>query len=100
MQLAIVASAWDLVEDLGMSPREWLQSELPLLDQFLTTNTRTVNWEIYGVSAQGGRFPKDAEKLRRTSRPTQRIKVVGPAGESHDITQPIYWAMLGEPSVL
>lgn len=97
VQLAVVASAWDLAEDLHTNPRQWLEDELPLLHQFLKNNTQQLNWEAYGVSAQGGEIPKDVKKLRGFSNPTERIKVVGPNGESHDITEPIQWSMFGEP---
>ena len=55
-RLAIIVSAWDLVAHLWGSAREWISHELPLLHEFLDSNEDEFQVEVYGVSAQGGRY--------------------------------------------
>lgn len=54
-RLAVVLSAFDIVGE-GITPKEFITSQLPLLDQFLASNSALFNTRIYGVSAQGGRY--------------------------------------------
>jgi hypothetical protein len=52
--IAVVVSAWDSVADLGLAPADWLQWQLPLLAQWLTSHKPTLTQRTFGVSAQGG----------------------------------------------
>jgi hypothetical protein len=70
-RLAVVVSAWDLVVQFA-SPEDWISKHLPLLDQFLASNSEAFDVSFYGVSAQGGRYAsslltsgdfKDVEKF-------------------------------------
>jgi len=55
-RVAIVVSAWDLLATLHLTPKNWLSSQLPLLQQFLDCNKNLFEVAFYGVSAQGGRY--------------------------------------------
>lgn len=95
--IAIVISAWDRVCDvmrvLGEpSPSEWLGKHLPLLNQFLVSNFERLNYEVFGISAQGGDYKKDSEKLHGEA--SRRIQVVTKMGDNrNDISSPIKWIM-------
>lgn len=103
-RLAVIVSAWDRVEEPQITPAEWLKKRLPLLSQFLRTNTATFECEFFGVSAQGGVYvnplreekpsePPAKEPLSTIS-PVERIKVVGgTVDDPHDITAPLKWLM-------
>ncbi len=90
-RLAVVVSAWDVVNDAALSPDAWLARELPFLHQFLNANPESFLSRVYGVSAQGGDVTGErrAELLRRT--PSERIVCIGPATDAHDITTPLVW---------
>lgn len=51
-RLTIALTCWDEVKD-EISPKAFLEKSLPLLNQFLTTNWSTGDFQIMGVSAQG-----------------------------------------------
>lgn len=92
IRLAVVVSAWDCIGG-ETSPRDWIRERLPLLWQYLNTNSETFSPEFYGISAQGGGL-EEADELRRKIRPSDRIRVVKhDLSESHDITTPIRWIM-------
>ena len=102
-KLAIMFSAWDKAEDEGLSPHDFLAEKLPLLTQYLTSNSDDWSWQVYGVSAQGGDYDNtddgsrpsdDAERLRGLDSPSLRIKLVKKDQESsNDITEPLAWLM-------
>jgi Double-GTPase 1 len=87
--VAVVISAWDLVEPTKLSPRDWLTRYSPLLFQFLVASIGA--YEVFGVSAQGGDLANDSERLLDTTEPLSKVRVITPLGTSHDITQPIRW---------
>jgi hypothetical protein len=93
-KLAIVVSAWDEVAASKLSPYVWVQQQLPLLPQYLSSHTDKFTVSYYGVSAQGGKYDgKDLDALQ-AKRPTERIQVVGEGIENpHDITEPLLWLM-------
>jgi len=97
LPIAIVISAWDRVLDvmraLGEpSPSEWLGKYLPLLNQFLVSNFERLNYEIFGISAQGGDYEKDSKKLQGEA--SRRVLVVTKTGNNrNDISSPIRWIM-------
>lgn len=96
MRVALIVSAWDLVEDQGTTPSGWIQKRLPLLDQFLKSNSSIFPVRVYGVSAQGGRYPEDAERLREMA-PHERIRIVADGVPTREITVPIRWLMSSSP---
>jgi len=93
-RLAVIISAWDLTKGMNLTPNDWLASQMPLVDQFLKTNTPSFDYAIYGVSAQGVSLSDEvavgnAAKLT----PSRRIHIEGPDGEGHDLTSPLVWLM-------
>lgn len=98
-RLAVLITAWDVVEEDGMDPEEVLSVQLPLLDQYLRNGRDSWTWRVWGVSAQGGAYEDadsgeklpETEALRELSRPSSRIKVVDGKVSSTDITAPLDW---------
>ena len=96
-RLAILISAWDLTAGTGMNPVNWLASHMPLVDQFLKSNSSSFLHVIYGVSAQGVRLDDKFAVDKVADMPaSERIQVVGPEGEGHDLTRPLIWLMSEE----
>ncbi|WP_295769318.1 hypothetical protein [uncultured Mucilaginibacter sp.] len=93
LSLVIVISAWDKVSDEGVTPAKWLQVNLPLLNQFLITNFESINYKIFGISAQGGdlEIPEKKEELQDIDNPAERIIVQDGDQVSNDICAPIEW---------
>lgn len=93
LRLGVVVSAWDRVDE-KIVPAAWIKRELPLLWQFLCCNDDCLKVGFFGVSAQGGQLPRDADRLRELDRPTERIQIVcEDGGTSNDITTPLRWLM-------
>jgi hypothetical protein len=95
MRVALVVSAWDLVENLRLSPCAFVARELPLLQQFLEANDDLLEYSVFGISAQGGDI-SDAnakDSLLELDDATKRIKVVHDRGASNDITLPLAWLL-------
>ena len=101
-RLAIMLSAWDKADGEGLSPAAYLKGKLPLLAQYLHRGADEWTWRVYGLSAQGGEYDAiasgaarkpDAEALRNLDRPSTRIRLVGGAHETHDLTEPLAWLM-------
>lgn len=98
-RLALLISAWDQVEGEGQTPAQILQSKLPLLSQYLKSGRDPWTWQVWGISAQGGRYEDpdkdesfiETDRLRDLERASDRIKVVEEAHMSSDITQPLKW---------
>jgi hypothetical protein len=84
LRVGIVVSAWDLIGP-SQTPQEWIRQRLPLLDQFVSSNTDWLTTSIYGISAQGGTYSPDTVDalLRAHPRPSKRIVVVGPGCDPH-----------------
>jgi hypothetical protein len=95
-RIAVIVSAWDLAKE--KTADEWVAKSMPLLDQFLRGGEIADDVRMYGVSAQGGMFPKkgkrDDENRKRIMaiRPaSKRIRVVGHGAGEHDLTHPVRW---------
>ena len=92
--LAVLVSAWDVLSsETNITPEDWLRREKPLLWQYLEANSSTLDWRIYGISAQGGDLEQAESKgeLLDIINPSERIICIGPDGADHDITRPIQW---------
>lgn len=104
-RVVVVVSAWDLSR--RDTAEEWLQDNMPLLDQYLRANQETIEFRVYGVSAQGGEAPKkddppgtmraEREALLKAAKASTRIRVVGHDAWAHDLTSPLYWLAGLEP---
>ncbi|ASL44119.1 hypothetical protein bAD24_I11555 [Burkholderia sp. AD24] len=91
-RVAIVVSAWDVLGNTKLRPKDWVAQEMPLLHQFLNNNRELFEYTVFGVSAQGGDIGDEkvkAELLRKTA--AERIKCLSDTVDSHDITSPIAW---------
>jgi hypothetical protein len=94
LRVAVVVSAWDLVDHLG-APHEFVARELPLLQQFLKGNDDLFEHSVFGVSAQGGNIAVEAEKqtLLELDDALKRIKVRHQQHTDQDISKPIAWLL-------
>jgi hypothetical protein len=95
LRVAVVVSAWDLVADLGQTPREYASGRLPLLRQFLDANDDFVDHAVFGISAQGGALPAEKSKLQALDS-LKRIRVCHESENDHDITKPLAWLLGGK----
>lgn len=95
-RLAVVVSAWDVVEPPDLEPVLWLKRELPLLHQFLNSNPDSFEFRVYGVSAQGGDVTGAHKDELVEKPPSTRIICTGPETDPHDLTSPIAWLMSSE----
>ena len=97
VRVAVVISAWDLVEKASFTgtPQEFLSREMPLLRQFLDSNNDRLEHTVFGVSAQGGDITVDEQKkaLLDLADALKRIKVLHGTEASQDITKPIAWLL-------
>ena len=95
LPVAIMISAWDKVATsqagaAPITPVGWLRDSMPLLFQFLSTNSDMFLWRPFGVSAQGGDIDKDHDRLLGMP-PSERLRLLEDTTESRDITIPIQW---------
>ena len=96
--LAVMVSAWDVLQSTNVEPEEWFQMNRPMLWRYTTSNPDLWTLRVYGVSAQGGKFPAQREKLQ-VLEPSRRIQVIGREVKEHDLTAPIHWVLGGRPVV-
>ena len=87
IDLGIVFSAWDLVENMdSVSPRNFLEKNMNMLWQYIESNKERYYTSIWGVSALGGKID-DFEELLKVEIAVNRIKVVNESiNVSHDVT--------------
>jgi len=94
-KISIIISAWDTILDAASeevsktTPSKWIEKELPFLYQYLQANIE--RFEFFGVSAQGGKYDDNNEKLFAHLKQTDRIRVQMQEEISHDISLPIKW---------
>lgn len=93
-RLALVISAWDdVLKVTKTNPAKWLAGEMPFLSQFLESNRRLFDFNVYGVSAQGGDYKKDVHELTGMSA-SERILIEGDGVKNpHDLTELLTWLM-------
>jgi hypothetical protein len=91
-RIALVVSAWDLVEDDTLSPQAWLGENCKLLAQFVESRD-DIHVNVWGISAQGGRFddPEQAKRLLEADA-VGRINVRDAENEIGAIEDPLLWA--------
>jgi hypothetical protein len=90
-RLTVIVSAWDVVSNNSMTPKKWLETEMPFLAQFLRSNPMSFQTEIFGVSAQGGVVEGISREELLKKIPSTRIRCVSGSTESSDITVPLKW---------
>lgn len=99
-RVSIVLSAWDRVlkSSAGDTPETWLKRELPLLWQFLQRNPGQLEVRVFGVSAQGGDYDEDIDRLSELS-PALRPKAFDANGDELDeFIAPLKWLPTRVPS--
>lgn len=93
LNIRFVISAWDLVEkefkQEKVTPKEYIKIKLPLLYQYLEFNSKLIDYEIWGVSAQGGDFDDedDLKKLQSNNGEDYICVVDSKADTSKDLTK-------------
>jgi hypothetical protein len=92
VRVSLILSAFDTVSDL--TPQQWLSENIPLLDQYLRTNSSKLQTQVFGVSAQGGNFD-DATDLAAIEdiEPHQRAWAAHADGTRCSIDVPMLWAL-------
>lgn len=87
IDLGIVFSAWDLVENMdSVNPRNYLEKSMNMLWQYIESNKERYYTSVWGVSALGGKSD-DFEELLKVEIAVNRIKVVNESiNVSHDVT--------------
>lgn len=97
VNIAVIVSAWDIVSEKheSMSPLKWLEKMLPLLYQFLTSNTERIKLKCIGISAQGGNIEDNAvvKRLTDIDEPAERIIVHEDETVHHNIASPVEWIL-------
>jgi Double-GTPase 1 len=93
VSLAVMVSAWDLARTTSSSPAAWIRERLPLLSQYLRSNSGRLRTRYYGVSAQGGDLELQKAALQVVVEPSERIDILGERARPHDITAPLRWLM-------
>jgi Double-GTPase 1 len=95
IRIAVVVSAWDLVDGPGTpTPVEWLRTRLPGVLATLECNPEIVDFEIFGVSAQGGPLAAREELLAR-GEIADRVRAQRRSGEPASLIEPVRWAIWG-----
>jgi hypothetical protein len=93
-KLAIMVSAWDEAKASKLAPPVWVQHQLPLLFQYLSSHGDKFTVSYYGVSAQGGKYEGKELNALQAKHPAERVEVVGEGIDNpHDITEPLLWLM-------
>lgn len=93
LNIRFVISAWDLVEKEfkqdKVTPEEYIKLKLPLLYQYLVFNSKSIDYEVWGVSAQGGDFDDedDLKKLQNNNGEYYVYVVDSKADTSKDLTK-------------
>lgn len=92
-RVALIVSAWDVVDPAHAAPASWLEQHRFMLWRFLRNNPALFESRAYGVSALGGdpEDPDTAAKLRAFTEPSRRIGIVGHEAGVHDLSAPLLW---------
>ena len=87
IDLGIVFSAWDLVENMdSVCLLNYLEKSMNMLWQYIESNKERYYTSVWGVSALGGKID-DFEELLKVEIAVNRIKVVNESiNVSHDVT--------------
>jgi len=97
LPISVVISAWDEVlnKKEAISPRKWIEVELPLLYQYLNNNGDKFSWKVFGISAQGGAITDETKvtELHQLDEPGERIIVQEGDIRNNNICAPIEWLL-------
>jgi hypothetical protein len=91
LRLGLMLSAWD--KEASRSPDTWARENLGLLCQLLDGQS-SVEWTVFGASAQGGDFDdeQDLERLNDTPLST-RASIARLDGGEVSVSTPIEWVL-------
>ncbi len=89
-KVAVIISAWDVIQET-ITPKQWIEKRTPLLDQYLKANSDLIDYEVFGVSAQGGDIEKDKDSLLDKNEPYERIIAKDSDNNDISICEPIIW---------
>lgn len=100
-RIGIVVAAWDLVasDQKIAGPAAWVASNLPLLAQYIGSNSKDFEFAYFGVSVASGDLNADQEfkKAYLKGDPRTAGEVVhslsGEVETSTDVTLPVAWAL-------
>jgi len=93
IKVSVIVSRWDLIEEEGCpSPEKWLQTNMPLLYQYLKCNTNYFKPSYFGVSAQGCDYDNEDDVDRMLEvEPFERPFIRLETEVIKDLTAPIIW---------
>lgn len=96
LRVAVIISAWDLVEAVReiepINPKQFIVRSVSLLEQFLESRKSDLDFEVFGISAQGGDYNETESRNRLLAlSPLERISVFTGDTLSRDIALPIKW---------
>ena len=90
-KVAVGFSAWDMIDDMGQSPRDYLKDRSPFLNNFISHYFPDAL--IFGVSAQGVDYTKicdnEDELILKTEKGERAYVVMEDASKSFDLTLPL-----------
>jgi hypothetical protein len=93
IRFGVVVSAWDRV-DGNRTPYEWMQARLPGLLATIESNPDIAEFEVFGVSAQGGSLD-DRDQLLAKGEICDRVFAQDGWGRPISLAEPIRWAIWG-----
>ncbi len=99
LRVAVVISAWDLVEKAPANltpktPSSFIAKQWPLLSQFLESNSKAFPFRFFGVSARGGgNTPEEIKRLMDLDDARERVIIVDGDHRSNDLTRPVRWLL-------
>jgi len=90
-KISIIISCWDLINS-DEKPEDWLAKEMPLLSQYLKSNSNIFLTKYFGISSQGGSYDTDdARELLLQKDPLQRIIINDGEKITNNILSPLLW---------
>lgn len=95
LKIGFMFSAWDLIKSKlnDIKPEQFLEERMNMLWQFCQANQDSIEYQTWGISAQGGGF-NEKELLLDKEYPYERIFVEGNDGyKGCDLTLPLYLLM-------
>ncbi|NLB32918.1 MAG: hypothetical protein GX818_04025 [Tissierellia bacterium] len=95
LKIGFMFSAWDLIKSKlnDIKPEQFLEERMNMLWQFCQANQDSIEYQTWGISAQGGSF-NEKDLLLDKEYPYERIFVEGNDGyKGCDLTLPLYLLM-------
>lgn len=92
--VAIVISAWDLVDGATLTPEAFVGRNLPLVHQYVSAHSSWLRLRVFGLSAQGGDFDQEemrAELVHQDA--VARSHVAAADGSEVEIHDVVMWAL-------